>query len=139
MTDGSTVSVSVEAVSGTGTVTRVELLVDGVVVATDTGDPRSGPYQLNWTAGPIGSRQLRARVTDSSGGATTSAPITVTIADGLTGDVNGDGVVDATDLALVRGQFGRSGSAITTAGADLDDNGRGDAADLAAVTRALTP
>ncbi len=55
----------------------------------------------------------------------------------LVGDVNGDGVVNAADLSIVNGQFGRSGSAITDSRADRDGNGRVDAVDIGTVTRAV--
>ncbi len=55
------------------------------------------------------------------------------------GDADGDGDVSTADLTLVRSQFGRSGSAIAPASADLDRNGRVDAIDLGLVTRMLTP
>jgi hypothetical protein len=76
---GAAVTVSVEAVSGLGTVRRIDLLVDDVVVATDSGDPRSGPYQLVWMALAVGSRRLQARVTDSGGGVAMSAAVMVTV------------------------------------------------------------
>jgi hypothetical protein len=136
---GVAVSVSVNAVAGIGTVRRVELLVDNAVVATDSGDPRSGPYVLLWVPSVAGTRQLRARVTDSAGGVTVGAIVQVTIGGALPGDANGDGLVNRTDLSIVRGQFGRTGSAITPIGADTDGNGQVDATDLSRVVRNLTP
>ncbi len=54
-------------------------------------------------------------------------------------DANGDGVVDADDLAMVRDQFGRTSSAIIPATADIDGNDRIDAVDLGLISRALVP
>jgi hypothetical protein len=45
----------------------------------------------------------------------------------------------AADLTRVRQQFGRSGSAISDVAADVDGNGKIDAADIATVTRGLAP
>jgi hypothetical protein len=50
----------------------------------------------------------------------------------LLGDLNGDGAVDAQDLAILLGQFGTSGSA------DFDGSGMVDAADLAILLGAWT-
>ena len=71
-----------------------------------------------------------------SGAAWASATVS---AGPVAGDADGDGSVTAADLAVVRGQFGRTGTAISPGSADLDGNGRIDAGDLALVTRALTP
>ena len=52
------------------------------------------------------------------------------------GDINHDGVIDGLDLALVKGQLGRTSSdSGWNSACDLDGNGRVDAADLAQVTR----
>ncbi len=54
------------------------------------------------------------------------------------GDVNADGKVDCTDLALVKAAFGsRQGQAAYNPAADFDGNGVVDARDLATVSRAL--
>lgn len=54
------------------------------------------------------------------------------------GDVNGDGVVDGSDLMLVKNQFGRTSSdSGWNSACDLNGNGRVDAADVALVTRAI--
>ena len=56
------------------------------------------------------------------------------------GDVNGDGRVDCTDLALVRAAFGKStGQPGYDARADMDRNGKIDVYDLAFVSRRLPP
>jgi len=52
------------------------------------------------------------------------------------GDVNGNGVINASDLNLVLGQFGaRNGDAGWDSRCDLDANGRVDASDLSRVVR----
>jgi hypothetical protein len=65
-----------------------------------------------------------------------TASLTVT-ALAITGDVNRDGIVNEADLTIIRGQLGRSGSAITTPAADVNTDGRVDAADIGAVARAI--
>ncbi len=52
-------------------------------------------------------------------------------------DINQDGAVDATDLMLVRNQFGRSGAALGNPRCDLNGDGRVDAIDLGLVSRAI--
>ncbi|MDQ4124525.1 MAG: DNRLRE domain-containing protein [Actinomycetota bacterium] len=58
-------------------VDKVELLKDGVVLATDT----SAPYETTWntTTADNGVRTLTARATDDAGNVTTSAPVSVTV------------------------------------------------------------
>ncbi|HZD22226.1 MAG TPA: Ig-like domain-containing protein, partial [Acidimicrobiia bacterium] len=62
---------------------RVEFLVDGEVVATDS----EAPYEASWdtTVGVDGNHQLGARAIDTSGNTATTAPITVDVANALTG------------------------------------------------------
>jgi hypothetical protein len=59
-------------------VTSATLIVDGVRVGTDT----TSPYEFTWTPSPRDAgrhRTLRALVVDSSGKATLSTPVTVTV------------------------------------------------------------
>jgi hypothetical protein len=90
-----------------------------------TGAP-SDASVISWQGGPsAGSSSdiFCARVgSDGTLGAPASAP----------GDVNGDGAVNATDLALLLGQWGSSGSA------DLNHDGTVDANDLAIVLAGWT-
>ncbi len=58
-----------------GTITKVELLANNVIVATDT----NSPYFTNWTPDSPGTYTLIARATDNSGNITNSAPITITV------------------------------------------------------------
>lgn len=54
------------------------------------------------------------------------------------GDVDGSGVVDCADVALVKASFGkRTGQAGFNPGADINQNGVVDVSDLSAVTRLL--
>jgi RHS repeat-associated protein len=58
-------------------VERVEFLVDGAVVGTDTAPP----FQVAWNSVPggNGTRQVSARATDDVGHVTTSVPVSVTV------------------------------------------------------------
>ncbi|MDQ1742225.1 MAG: hypothetical protein QOE23_564 [Pseudonocardiales bacterium] len=69
-------SVTVTATAGDDqAVTSVDLLVDGVAVATST----TVPYSFNWSATAVGSHTLQARAKDAAGNVGTSAPVTVTV------------------------------------------------------------
>lgn len=79
-----TVSLTAAATAGSG-VNRVEFLVDGNVIATDT----TAPYEASWDTSTIadGAHQLTARTVDNANAATTSAPVTVTVLNSPTIDV----------------------------------------------------
>jgi Ca2+-binding RTX toxin-like protein len=51
------------------TISKVEFLVDGTVINTDT----AAPYEFDWTVGAAAAYQLTARATDSAGTASTTA------------------------------------------------------------------
>ena len=70
------VSVSVNASDNVG-VTRVDFLVNGATVSTDT----SAPYLFTWNSAtvPDGSVTLTAVAYDAAGNSKTSAPVTVTV------------------------------------------------------------
>jgi thermitase len=78
-----TVTVSASASDNVG-VTRVELRVNGVTVGTDT----TGPYQWSWNSAsvPNGVVQLTAAAFDAAGNSKVSAPVSVTVSNGSTGD-----------------------------------------------------
>lgn len=64
------------ATDADGTVAKVEFLANGAVRATDT----ASPYSHVWSNVPVGTHTLAARATDNLGAATTSAPVTITVA-----------------------------------------------------------
>ncbi len=77
---GATVNVSVNASDtviggGPGTVTQVQLLDNGSVVATDT----TSPYSFSLTPS-LGAHALVARATDNGGAVTNSAAVNITLA-----------------------------------------------------------
>ncbi len=67
--------ISVEATDPDGTVTMVELLVNGVVLGTLA----QGPYTVPLPGVPAGTYVITAVATDNGGAKTTSDPVTVTI------------------------------------------------------------
>ena len=71
-----TVNVAANATDNVA-VSRVEMLLDGSLVATDT----AAPYTFTWDTRTAsnGSHTLRARAVDSSGNTTTSTTVTVTV------------------------------------------------------------
>jgi len=71
-----TVQLTANATAGAG-VNRVEFLVDGTVIASDT----TAPYELSWDTSTVadGSHSLTARTVDSANASTTSTAVTVTV------------------------------------------------------------
>lgn len=72
---GSNVSIAANASDVDGTVSSVKFLVDGVVVGTDL----TAAYTAAYTAA-IGTHTLIAKAFDNSGDSTSSAPVTITVA-----------------------------------------------------------
>ena len=70
-------SVTIDAsASVTGaTLTKVEFLRNGTLLATDT----TAPYRYNWTNVAAGTYALTARAYDNAGGTTTSAAVNITV------------------------------------------------------------
>jgi hypothetical protein len=66
-------------------INRVEFLVDGAVIATDT----TAPYELSWDTSTVadGSHSLTARTVDSANVSATSTAVTVTVLNSPTIDV----------------------------------------------------
>lgn len=59
-----------------GTVANVEFFVNGVSIGTDA----TAPYTIDWVS-TIGVKQLTAKATDNQGAVTTSAAVTIDVAD----------------------------------------------------------
>ena len=70
------VAINANAADADGTVSLVEFYVNGVLVGSDA----TAAYSFNWSS-VIGTATLTAKATDNHGAQTTSAPITITIAD----------------------------------------------------------
>ncbi len=76
-TAGDNVTISATASDVDGSITRVEFLVDGLIIASDA----ASPYTTNWTA-TEGTHTLTARATDDDGASTLSATVTITVSQG---------------------------------------------------------
>jgi len=98
-----TVPLSANATAGSG-VNRVEFLVNGSVIATDT----SAPYSADWDTSGVadGSHSLTARVVDTANVSATSTAVTVTVLNSPTIDVE----LDAAEV------FPRTNSTATATG-----------------------
>ena len=68
------VSLAASASDANGSVSRVEFMANGTLVATDT----TAPYSYSWTNVSAGSYTLTARAVDDAGAAATSQPRSVT-------------------------------------------------------------
>ncbi|MCY1015108.1 M20/M25/M40 family metallo-hydrolase [Pyxidicoccus sp. MSG2] len=80
VTGTATLSATASDASG---ISKVEFLVDGVVVGTATASPYS--YAWNSAATANGSHSIAAKATDAFGNATTSSAVTVTVSNTSTG------------------------------------------------------
>jgi hypothetical protein len=112
---GATLSLTANANDVIG-VTKTELNVDAVLVATDTSSPYS--FTLNTTPYKDGNHALTTTAFDAAGLSTTSSAVTVLFNNG---DVNGDGHVNLADLAILAGNWGKTG--MTYAQGDLSGDG----------------
>ncbi|MGH8312237.1 MAG: Ig-like domain-containing protein [Gammaproteobacteria bacterium] len=78
------VTVSATASDSSGTITQVQFQLDGSKLGNPVTQP---PYQTQWdaTAAASGDHTLTAIATNNAGESTTSAPVTVTVANGAGG------------------------------------------------------
>jgi peptidoglycan/xylan/chitin deacetylase (PgdA/CDA1 family)/sulfur relay (sulfurtransferase) complex TusBCD TusD component (DsrE family) len=77
-TQAGTIALAANAAADTGaSITKVEFLVDGTVIATDTSSPYTA--SLNTPTMTDGAHSLTARATSDKGGSTTSSPLTITV------------------------------------------------------------
>ena len=74
-TAGASVALAATASDQDGTVSHVEFLVDGVVVADDL----SAPWEASWTAAGGGTHAVSARAYDGAGGVGTSSPVSIAV------------------------------------------------------------
>ncbi|MGW4214729.1 glycoside hydrolase family 48 protein [Lentzea sp. NPDC004789] len=78
--NGQTIPLAATASDSDGTVAKVEFLVDGVVLSTDT----TAPYEGSWTGASVGDHVVGARATDNLGAVTSTAPVPVKVLAGAT-------------------------------------------------------
>ena len=113
-----------------GGVAKVEFLVNNSVVGSDT----SSPYSYAWNSLSVanGTYTVTAKATDNAGNSTTSAGQQITVSNSTSGgaspDINRDGKVNLTDLALLLGRWLQSA---TPAQGDLNGDGKINLTDLA--------
>ncbi|WP_425386822.1 Ig-like domain-containing protein [Cytophaga aurantiaca] len=81
-----TITISADISDPDGTIIAVEYLDGNTVIGSST----TAPYSYDWTTPGGGSHVITVRVTDSNGGVTTSAPVTVTSSSISTGVTNGN-------------------------------------------------
>jgi len=119
---GTNVSISANSSDVIG-VTKTEFYVDGTLVATDT----ASPYSITFNTMPYkdGSHTLTTIAFDAAGLSTTSSAVLVTFNNG---DVNGDGHVNLSDLAIMASNWGKTG--MTYAQGDLNGDGVVNISDL---------
>jgi subtilisin family serine protease len=117
-----TVTVSASASDNSGTVSRVEFLVDGALKASDTASPWSFSWDTRTSAN--GSHTVSARAYDPTGNVGTSAGVTVTVSNATTAQliVNGGFEGSTTPWVLSgdaywsTGAYPHSGSGYTVLG-----------------------
>ncbi|WP_165823907.1 carbohydrate-binding protein [Pseudochryseolinea flava] len=93
-----TVTIAANATDSDGTVSRVEFLVNGNLLSTDT----SSPFTATWTPTAAGTYTLTARAFDNLNANTTSSPINVTVTTGGVG-ANIPGKIEAENYATMSG------------------------------------
>ena len=92
-----TVSLAADATDDVG-VTRVDFLVNGAVVGSDT----TAPYAVSWSSTTVanGSATVTARAADGEGNSQTSAPVTITVS-------NATSLSDVTEIVLYAAEQGQ--------------------------------
>lgn len=98
---GAVVPIAATAADADGTVSSVEFFVDGVSVGVDA----TSPYTANYTS-TAGTHSLTARATDNSGAQTTSAAISIVVANNppptvsITSPANGASFITGTVVSI---------------------------------------
>ncbi|WP_425386837.1 Ig-like domain-containing protein [Cytophaga aurantiaca] len=83
-----TITISADISDPDGTIIAVEYLDGNTVIGSST----TAPYSYDWTTAGGGTHVITVRVTDSHGGITTSAPVTVTSSSISTGVSNSNSI-----------------------------------------------
>ncbi|MBP6335081.1 MAG: T9SS type A sorting domain-containing protein [Bacteroidia bacterium] len=98
---GAVVPIAATAADADGTIASVEFFVNGVSVGLDN----SSPYTANYTS-VAGTHSLTARATDNTGAQTTSAAVSITVANNppptvsITSPANGASFITGTVVAI---------------------------------------
>lgn len=101
-------------------VTKVEFLVDGTIVNSDS----SSPYAYTWNSALVadGAHTITAKAYDAAANTKVSSAVNITVSNTVPapkpGDVNGDGAVNVFDLSILATNYGLSGK--TRAQGDLN-------------------
>ncbi len=130
------ITVTATATDAVG-IARVELIIDGNVVATDT----TSPYSFLWNTSQYtnANHTLRTRAYDSAGNNSQSTALSIIVNNVVTppptptptpkpGDANGDNKVTYIDLSIMLGNWGRSSR--TRAQGDMNGDGKVNVFDL---------
>ena len=104
-----TVTITASASDNVG-VTRVDFLVDGALLSSDT----TTPYSASWVTSANGSHALSARAFDAAGNQTDSAAITVTVNNGSAPVL--DIALSGVPSTIPRGQFFTAKGTVTNTG-----------------------
>jgi glucose/arabinose dehydrogenase/regulation of enolase protein 1 (concanavalin A-like superfamily) len=126
---GGLVDVTTEIVDSDG-VAKVEFIVDGVLLATDTTVPFT--YAWNTTTLINGEHMLSTKAYDSSGNNSIHTHI-VDIQNGSAlerSDINNDNVVNIFDLSILLANYGRAVGATSNPRSDVNASGTVDIFDL---------
>jgi regulation of enolase protein 1 (concanavalin A-like superfamily) len=119
VTQGQVVTMSATASDPDDLVARVEFLVNGATVATDT----AAPYSASWTAGTPGSYTLIAKASDYEGAVTSTPPVTVTVVSTTSSPPSGDPTSGSPATTLPQGWASADVGAAPTAGTASYSNG----------------
>uniref|UniRef100_UPI00036F5617 Ig-like domain-containing protein n=1 Tax=Cytophaga aurantiaca TaxID=29530 RepID=UPI00036F5617 len=85
-----TITITADVTDPDGTIVAVEFLDGNMVIGTST----TAPYSFDWSNPGQGTHVITVRVTDSNGGVTTSAPVTIT-AEAVTTGVQSSNTLNA--------------------------------------------
>lgn len=125
-TVGKPVSLSATASSFADSVSQVEFMVNGAVVATDT----SAPYTGSWTPSSAGQYSLSAKATDSQGATAQSAGASVSVYEPPVGETHKligywHNFINASGCPLRLGDISEKWDVVDIAFADNDRNSNG--------------
>ncbi len=95
------IRITANPASGSGTVSQVDFYGDGALLGSRTAEP----WTFNWFAVAVGSHDVSARMRDSNGVWTSSAPVSIAVleAPAVTLDAGADGASVADDRASIGG------------------------------------